>query len=209
MTTRVLMILGLATSVACGVRADGPPDIQVDRTACSHCGMLVSEPAYAAAYRAPGADPRVFDDIGCLLETAQKEPDASSLRFWFQDGTRLLRPSPQGDPLAATARPRGEKSPQDGPRAARGRPRGEKSPQDGPRAARGRPRGENWIDSRDAVFVSSPALRTPMGGGLIAYRDRAAAREGAARHRGSVIDSLDDLLNSKNVGGRRASGQAR
>ena len=192
MTTRVLMILGLATSVACGVRADGPPEIQVDRTVCSHCGMLISEPAYAAAYRAPGADPRVFDDIGCLLEAAQKEPDASSLRFWFQDGTSLLRPSPQGDLLAATARPQGEKS-----------------PQDGPRAARGRPRGENWIDSRDAVFVSSPALRTPMGGGLIAYRDRAAAREGAARHRGSVIDSLDDLLNSKNVGGRRASGQAR
>jgi copper chaperone NosL len=175
MTTRVLMILGLATSVACGVRAYGPPEILVDRTACSHCGMLVSEPAYAAAYRAPGADPRAFDDIGCLLEAAQKEPDASSLRFWFQDGTSLLRTSPHGDPLAAA----------------------------------GRPRGENWIDGRDAVFVSSPALRTPMGGGLIAYRDRAAAREGAARHRGSVIDSLDDLLNSKNVGGRRASGQAR
>ena len=170
MTTRVLMILGLATSVACGVRADGPPDIQVDRTACSHCGMLVSEPAYAAAYRAPGLDPRVFDDIGCLLEAAGRESHVDALRFWFQDAA---------------------------------------SPQDGPRAATGRPRGENWIDGRDAVFVSSPALRTPMGGGLIAYRDRAAAREGAARHRGSVIDSLDDLLNFKNVGGRRASGQAR
>jgi copper chaperone NosL len=171
MTTRVLMIVGLATSVACGVRADGLPEIQVDRTACSHCGMLVSEPAYAAAYRAPGADPRLFDDIGCLLEAARKEPNASSLRFWFQDGTSLLRTSP----LAAT----------------------------------GRPRGENWINGQDAVFVTSPALRTPMGGGLIAYRDRTAAREGAARHRGSVIDSLEDLLNSKDVGGRRASGQAR
>ena len=175
MTTRVLMILGLAASVACGVRADGPPEILVDRTACSHCGMLISEPAYAAAYRAAGADPRVFDDIGCLLEAAQKEPKTSSLRFWFQDGASLLRTSPQGDPLAAT----------------------------------GRPQGANWIDGQNTVFVTSPALRTPMGGGLIAYRDRGAAREGAARYRGSVIDSLTDLLHSKDPGGNRASGQTR
>ena len=32
-----------------------------------------------------------------------------------------------------------------------------------------------WIDGTDAVFVSSRALRTPMGGGLVAYRDLAAA----------------------------------
>ena len=187
MTTRVLMILGLATSVACGVRADGPPEILVDRTACSHCGMLISEPAYAAAYRAPGADPRVFDDIGCLLEAARKEPQAGAIRFWFQDAASL----------------------QDGPRAETGRPRGEKSPQGDPLAATGRSRGENWIGGQDAVFVTSPALRTPMGGGLIAYRDRAAAREGAARYRGSVIDSLTDLLHSKDPGGNRASGQTR
>jgi copper chaperone NosL len=187
MTTRVLLILGLAMSVACGVGADGPPEIEVDRDACSHCGMLISEPAYAAAYRASGSNPRVFDDIGCLLEAARREPHADALRFWFQDAA----------------------SPQDGPRAARGRARGEKSPQDGPRAAGGRPRGEKWIDGRDAVFVSSPALRTPMGGGLIAYRDRTAAREGAALARGRVVDSLSDLLNSKDLGGHRASGQAR
>src|SRR5262245_24799777 len=137
MSARVLMILGLAASVACGVRADGPPEILVDRTACSHCGMLISEPLYAAAYRAPGADPRVFDDIGCLLEAARREPHADALRFWFQDAA----------------------SPQVGPSAAEGRPRGEESPQDGPRAAGGRPRGQNWIDGVDAVFVASPTLR--------------------------------------------------
>jgi copper chaperone NosL len=156
MTMRVLMVLALAASVACGVRADGPPEIDVDRTACSHCGMLISEPAYAAAYRAPGADPRVFDDIRCLLEAAQKEPRADALRFWFHD--------------AATA---------------------------------------VWIDGEAAAFVGSRTLRTPMGGGWIAYRDRTAAQEGAARHQGSVINSFSDLLRSSDVGGTRASGHAR
>lgn len=156
MTTRVLLLVVLVSSSACGVRADGPPEIQVDRTACSHCGMLISEPAYAAAYRAPGADPRVFDDIGCLLEAARKEPARSSLRFWFHD-------------VATTA----------------------------------------WIGGQDAVFVASPALRTPMGGGLIAYSDLTAAREGATRHSGRVIESLGGLLDSSSHGGNRASGQAR
>jgi len=150
------MVLALTTNVACGVRADGPPEIDVDRTACSHCGMLISEPVYAAAYRTPGSDPRVFDDIRCLLEAAHQEPRADALRFWFHD--------------AATA---------------------------------------VWIDGSEAVFVGSPALRTPMGGGWIAYRDRTAAREGAVRHQGRVINSFNDLLRSSDSGGTRASGHTR
>ena len=75
----------LLTSVACGVPADGPPEIQVDRTACSHCRMLVSEPRYAAAYRAPGAEALVFDDIQCLLDAARKEP--GPVRLWFRDAS--------------------------------------------------------------------------------------------------------------------------
>lgn len=153
---RLLLLLLLAASAACGVRADGPPEIQVDRTACSHCGMLISEPAYAAAYKAPGSQPRAFDDIGCLLEAARREPRADGIRFWFHDVA-----------------------------------------------------GGAWIDGEDAVFVESPDLRTPMGGGLIAYRDLTAAREGAARHRGTLINSVNDLLRSNDRGGHRASRQTR
>jgi copper chaperone NosL len=174
MTTRVLLALMLGSSVACGGHAGGPPDIQVDRTACSHCGMLVSEPVYAAAYKAPSSDPRVFDDIRCLLEAARTEPRAEQLRFWFHDAAA-----------------------------------GEVAPQGGPVAARGRPGGQSWIEGSEARFVASPALRTPMGGGLIAYRDRTAAREGAARHNGRVIESLDELLRSGIPGGSRASDEAR
>jgi len=144
MTTRTLIVAAAAAAVlttACVVKADGPPDITVDRTSCAHCGMLISEPVYAAAYRTPQSESLVFDDIGCLLKAATREPRAIALRFWFHD--------------AATA---------------------------------------VWIDGTDAVFVSSRALRTPMGGGLVAYRDPAAAREAAARQHGSVVSSLEELL---------------
>jgi len=143
MRTGVLIGAAVLTAIgaACGVGPEGPPHIEVDRTPCAHCGMLISEPLYAAAYRSPRSEPRVFDDIGCLVDAAAREPRADALRFWFHD--------------AATA---------------------------------------VWIDGTDAVFVSSAMLRTPMGGGLVAFRDPAAAREAATRQQGRVLTSLQELL---------------
>ena len=137
-----LLGLVLAASVAaagCGVAAQGPPEIVIDRTACSHCSMLISEPVYAAAYQAPGAAPRVFDDIGCLLDSLGTE-QAASLQFWFHDASH----------------------------------------------------GE-WIDGTEATFVASPQVRTPMGGGIIAFRDGAAADTAAAAQRGERIATLAQL----------------
>jgi copper chaperone NosL len=128
----------LLASVACGVRADGPPEIVVDRTACGHCRMLVSEPRYAAAYRARRGEALVFDDIRCLLDAARKE--AGPLRFWFRDEA-----------------------------------------------------GDGWIDGTDAVFVHSTSLRTPMNGGIAAYRTRSAAEEAARGERGRVVLSFEEL----------------
>jgi copper chaperone NosL len=75
--------LSLALLVACSAKPSGPPDIVVDRTACSHCGMLISEPLYAAAFQVQGAEPRVFDDIGCLRKAAGSQGGA--VTFWFHD----------------------------------------------------------------------------------------------------------------------------
>ena len=138
------MRLGLVSAAAllaaaCGVRAEGPPEIVVDRTPCSRCGMLISETLYAAAYQVPGADARVFDDIGCLRDAARGE--SAALRIWVHD------------------------------------------------AADGR-----WINGFEAVLVAAPSIRTPMGGGMLAYRDPAAA-DGAARHHdGRIIRSIDEIL---------------
>jgi copper chaperone NosL len=147
-------VLLLATfGGACGIAADAPPEIVVDRTPCAHCGMLVSELTYAAAYRGPGQDARVFDDIGCLLDFTRDEPQADRARVWVHDF-----------------------------------------------------QAGGWIDGGSAVFVRSPALRTPMGGGLIAFRDPAAARH-AAGQQGTTIASLSELLHSKSRGENHAPGR--
>jgi copper chaperone NosL len=140
-------VLLLVATAACGVAAQGPPEIVIDRSACSHCSMLISEPRYAAAYQAPGAEPRVFDDIGCLLEAVTKE-SGTDIRFWFHDANH----------------------------------------------------GE-WIEGTTATFVASPQIRTPMGGGIIAFGDGAAADRTAAAQRGERIATLARLLERK--GGSR------
>lgn len=141
-----LTLLAVSAAIgvaACGVRADGPPPIVVDRTACSHCGMLISEPLYAAAYQAPGEQPRVFDDIGCLLNAA-RAASRQDLRFWFHDAG-------SGD----------------------------------------------WVDGTAATFVGSSEIRTPMGGGFIAFRDAAAAQQAAFHYHASIVPSLATLLSRK------------
>jgi copper chaperone NosL len=135
-----VMALVLLTAAGCPARADGPPEIVVDRSACSHCGMLVSERVYAAAYRAPGSEARVFDDIGCLIAAARKE-SAGPLRVWFHDG---------GDGA--------------------------------------------WIEGDAAAFVASSDIRTPMSGGILAYRQESAAAAAAAKYRGEVVRTLADLM---------------
>jgi nitrous oxide reductase accessory protein NosL len=134
-----LVLAAALLSAACGVRAEGPPEIVVDRTPCSRCGMLISETLYAAAYQTPGADARVFDDIGCLRDAARSE--RAALRIWVHD------------------------------------------------AADGR-----WMNGFEAVLVSSPSIRTPMGGNMLAYRDPAAADRAAGRHNGRVIRSISEIL---------------
>ena len=139
--SRGLLGFALAGSVAaagCGVAAQGPPEIVLDRTACSHCRMLISETVYAAAYQAAGAAPRVFDDIGCLLSASRSE--SGDLKFWFHDASH-----------------------------------------------------GGWIEGTEATFVASPQIRTPMGGGIIAYRDGAAADTAAAAQHGERIATLAQL----------------
>jgi len=117
MKSMALLFVALFAA-GCSAKADGPPAIQVDRTACAHCTMLVSDERYAAAYETAAGESRVFDDIGCLLEAVRHEPQAETLRFWFHD--------------ALTSQ---------------------------------------WIRGEEAVFVKSDRIKTPMGGGIVAYRE--------------------------------------
>jgi copper chaperone NosL len=83
--TSALTLLVIVTAIAaCAPAGGGPPEIRIDHTACAYCSMLISEPAYAAAYRVDGAD-KAFDDIGCLIAALRQEPDGDAAELWFRD----------------------------------------------------------------------------------------------------------------------------
>lgn len=125
--------------LGCGAAAMGPPDIVVDRAVCSHCGMFVSEPQYAAASQMDGEEPRLFDDLGCLLD-ALRQTATPPAGIWLQDAG-----------------------------------------------------GSGWIDGGAAAFVTGSRVRTPMSGGVLAYRGVAAAERAATAHGGRVVRSLTEL----------------
>ena len=145
--TLLVLAAALAVSGACRAIADGPPAIELDRTQCSECGMLVSEAAFAAASRTANGDMRVFDDVRCLRK-AHTGSDTTSTQVWFHDA-----------------------------------------------------RDGSWMDGRQAIFVAASSLQTPMGGGFLVFRERAAAEAAARDRNGRVVGSIDDLL--KDAGGRQ------
>lgn len=137
--TRAMLGLALVVSAAgCTAQADGPPEIVLDRDACSHCRMLISEARYAAAFRAADGSTRVFDDIGCLKNAAGS---TEGPRIWVHDAS-----------------------------------------------------DDAWMDAGDATFVVSPDIRTPMAGGVLAFRRAADAERAAQQYHGRIVRSVTALL---------------
>jgi copper chaperone NosL len=60
--------------------------------------------------------------------------------------------------------------------------------------------GAGWLDAHGAVFLRSPALRTPMGGGLAAYELAVDARRAAEQLGGEVL-SWSQLLEDRDEAG--------
>lgn len=72
--------------LACG-SGDGPPEIHYDTDPCDLCGMVISDPASAAALVTDAGATFTFDDPGCLISYRATHPDPNS-RAWFSDGAR-------------------------------------------------------------------------------------------------------------------------
>lgn len=92
----VSLIAAAGTAVLLGTACaggTGPPELVLDRSACDRCGMLISEPRFAAAYRV-GRQAAVFDDIGCLLDALDEVGSNDDPEVWFLDSReRWLTPS--------------------------------------------------------------------------------------------------------------------
>lgn len=50
-----------------------------------------------------------------------------------------------------------------------------------------------WLKAADAYYVRSAELKTPMAGGIVAFRDEARATEAAAKYHGKLMH-FDDLF---------------
>jgi copper chaperone NosL len=74
-----LILLVVILAAGCALERDpGPPRLRYGEIVCAECGMLVSEPRFAAAARSPSGEVRAFDDLGCLLRHAGR----AGLREW-------------------------------------------------------------------------------------------------------------------------------
>lgn len=94
---------------------EGPVDVDWDHTRCAHCGMLLSDPAFAGQLHLEDGSVLHFDDPGCLL-LALDARDASEVHAaWLHHSGRdawlpleqsafvRVPHSPMGYGLGATA----------------------------------------------------------------------------------------------------------
>lgn len=90
MTRLKTLVLVLGAGMAgCGSDVVGPVEIDLGRDACSHCRMAIVSTATAAQIVAPGEEPRLFDDIGCLRDfVAASRPPADAVVFVADHRTR-------------------------------------------------------------------------------------------------------------------------
>ena len=89
-------VLGAASALALAVQraqrpSEGPVEVTWDRTACHRCGMLVSDPAFAAQLHTPGGAVFHFDDPGCLLvHLHEAKPEVHAVWLHHQRDDRWL-----------------------------------------------------------------------------------------------------------------------
>lgn len=71
---------------ACAVDLETPKSIVMDRSACDHCGMLVSDARFASELVTKDGTWYEFDDPACLFKfIGDKHPSIGNI--WFRDST--------------------------------------------------------------------------------------------------------------------------
>jgi copper chaperone NosL len=75
--TTLFFILLLAVT-ACGNAAEAapvPPEIHYGQELCEFCGMIISDPRYAAGYLTADGEDHLFDDIGNMVQSHLQKQD--------------------------------------------------------------------------------------------------------------------------------------
>ncbi|MDA0242503.1 MAG: nitrous oxide reductase accessory protein NosL [Chloroflexi bacterium] len=82
----LLLIVFALLQAACGRAPDleTPPEIVYGEDVCVECGMIISDPRFAAAYVTSAGDARLFDDIGDMLVYDQRMNETVHA-YWVHD----------------------------------------------------------------------------------------------------------------------------
>ncbi len=81
----IVVISLLAAGCARSGPSTGPPEIAYGRDLCVECGMIISEPRFAAAYRLPDGTEAKFDDLGGLLIHGHETGELDEATVWVHD----------------------------------------------------------------------------------------------------------------------------
>ncbi len=80
----VFLILTFLVSCQSPVDLSEPPEIRYGEEMCRECGMIISEPRFAAAYYTADGNARRFDGIGGMASHhAENQEDVA--QFWVHD----------------------------------------------------------------------------------------------------------------------------
>lgn len=95
LTRRRLMMATLLPLVGvlvggCARREDPltPPSIRYGEDVCAACNMIISDPAYASAYRTTDGSARLFDDLGEMVVYMRTTQEPAVATFVHHYGTR-------------------------------------------------------------------------------------------------------------------------
>ncbi|MHB8797049.1 MAG: nitrous oxide reductase accessory protein NosL [Thermoanaerobaculia bacterium] len=82
---RLAAAVSILLLAACGGGADGPAPVDTKNDACAWCRMSVSDLRFAAQLTAPGHEPKLFDDAGCLRDWLKEPREAAEWTAWLSD----------------------------------------------------------------------------------------------------------------------------
>ena len=83
---KIILLVVMILFAACASQVDlsQPPEIFYGEDVCSECGMIISDPRFAAAYYTTDGDSKQFDDIGGMA-VHHAEHQEQIAQFWVHD----------------------------------------------------------------------------------------------------------------------------
>lgn len=80
-----LPLLAAALLAGCPDAGHGPASLDTRHEQCAFCRMGVSDRRFAAQLTAPGAEPKFFDDVGCLRDWLREPKEKAPWTAWVSD----------------------------------------------------------------------------------------------------------------------------